>query len=331
MIRKLAAFVACAILFAGCDQLELASLYIANAGTSVEVTTPLPLSLPYRDIDGWAVVGASVNGKAPVGFVLDTGASLIALIESDATRHLGLDMRNVKRLGADDDLAAPVGARQDGLSIDLGGVVLKDQTAFALSGCSLGCGKSTPPSIPFGGVIGHDLFRRFVVEVNRDKGLVTLHDPDAFQYGGAGIIVPVSISGRQPFVELPVTEPSGRRYQANFHIDSGAGISATLFPGSHPQIQLPSRGKTTESCFVGGRARYREGQPVQLAIGREQVTAPVEYALGREVIADGQHGRLGARFLARFNIIFDYANERLILEPRANSAEARGHGRLARW
>jgi hypothetical protein len=52
------------------------------------------------------------------------------------------------------------------------------------------------------------------------------------------------------------------------------------------------------------------------------VRTPVEYALGREVVASGQHGRLGARFLAGFNLVFDYARERLILEPRASTAVA---------
>jgi hypothetical protein len=34
------------------------------------------------------------------------------------------------------------------------------------------------------------------------------------------------------------------------------------------------------------------------------------------VVASGQNGRLGARFLARFNVLFDCARERIILEPK---------------
>lgn len=303
-----------------CHQVDLARLYLANNGTKATVNRPLPLTLPYKDVDGWVLLPARVNGRAPVDFVLDTGASVVALLADRRTAHLGLDMRDVRRLGAADDLAAPIGARQDGLSIDLGGVTLADQAALAIPAETLDCqGKGA--SVPFNGVIGHDLFRRFTVEVNRDRGTVTLHDPATFRYAGRGRVVPARIEGRQPFVEARVLPPRGSAYLARLHVDSGAGIDMTLFPGSNAAIKAPSDGRVREACFVGGLARYTEGPPVQVGLADTVTATPVEYAIGREVVASGQNGRLGARFLARFNVVFDYARERLILEPRQVARE----------
>jgi hypothetical protein len=307
--------IAAAISLAGCQQAELASLYLANNGTSVEVSKSLPLTLPYKDVDGWVLLPARINGRASIDFVLDTGASVVAIIADERTAHLDLDMRGVHRLGADDDLAAPVGARQDKLEIDLGGVVLEDQAALAIPAESLDCaGKRTVA--PFNGVIGHDLFRRFVVEVNRDRHTVTLHDPDTYRYTGRGRIVPARIEGRQPFVDATVTPPGGGSYQAHLHVDSGAGIDLTLFPGTSPAVKAPADGRVREACFVGGLATYTVGAPVDIGLAGAATTTPVEYATGREVVASGQNGRLGARFLAQFNVVFDYARERIILEPR---------------
>lgn len=313
---------AASLSLAGCNQVELARLYLANNGTAVEVTKPLPLTLPYKDVDGWVLLPARVNDHASVDFVLDTGASVVALIADQRTAHLDLDMRGVRRLGAPDDLAAPVGARQSGLTIDFGGVVLEDQTALAIPAESLDCtGKQS--AAPFNGVIGHDLFRRFTVEVNRDRGTVTLHDPDTYHYAGRGRIVSARIDGRQPFIDARVAPQAGAPYRARLHVDSGAGIDLTLFPGSSPLIKAPPGGRRREACFVGGRAAYTVGAPVHLDLAGAATTTPVEYATDREVIASGQNGRLGARFLARFNVVFDYARERIILEPRRRTDMSR--------
>ena len=311
---------AASVSLAGCNQMELARLYLANNGTEVEVRKPLPLTLPYKDVDGWVLLPASINGRASIDFVLDTGASVVAIIADERTAHLDLDMHGVRRLGADDDLAAPVGARQDGLEIDLGGVVLEDQAVLAIPAESLDC-KGEQRVAPFNGVIGHDLFRRFTVEVNRDRGTVTLHDPDTYRYSGRGRIVPARIDGRQPFVDATVKPPTGETYPARLHVDSGAGIDLTLFPGSSPAVKAPADGRVSEACFVGGRATYTIGGPAHIDLaGATATTSPVEYATGREVVASGQNGRLGARFLARFNVVFDYAHERIILEPRSRTA-----------
>jgi hypothetical protein len=323
-MRRLTSALAIAafIPLAGCSKVELARLYVANNGTQVEVNKSLPLTLPYKDVDGWVLLPARINGHASVDFVLDTGASVVAILADERTAHLDLDMRGVHRLGAEDDLAAPIGARQDELEIDLGGVVLKDQAALAIPAETLDCKGGQRVAPPFNGVIGHDLFRRFVVEVNRDRGLVTLHDPDTYRYTGRGRIVPARIDGRQPFVDATVTPPGGGTYRARLHVDSGAGIDLTLFPGTSPAVKAPAGGRVREACFVGGLASYTVGVPVDIGLGSAATTTPVEYATGREVVASGQNGRLGARFLAHFNVVFDYARERIILEPRRSGTAA---------
>lgn len=310
-----------ALALSGCSQLDLARLYLANNGSPAELARPLPITLPYRDVDGWILLPATVNGRAPIEFVLDTGASVVALIADERTAHLGLDLRDVRRLGAADDLAAPVGARQDGLAIDFGGVVLRNQAALAIPAKTLDCVDARKKTAPFNGVIGHDLFRRYTVAVDRDRGTVTLHDPDTYRYTGSGRIVPARISARQPFIEADVKAPDGAPYRARLHVDSGAGLDLTLFPGSNPAIREPVDGPIRSACFVGGRATYKAGAPVQLDLAGSAATTPAEYAVGRDVVAAGQNGRLGARFLAHFNVVFDYARERIILEPR-RTAEA---------
>lgn len=143
-------------------------------------------------------------------------------------------------------------------------------------------------------------------------------------YTGDGCIVHADISDRQPFVDAAIPAPDGAIYTARMHVDSGAGIVASLFRKSNPAIVLPKEGEEKSACFVGGRATYLAGTSVDESLGGgAAVTTPVEYATGDDVIDCGQNGRLGAQFLRNDNVIFDYSRERMILEPRAEAVAAR--------
>ena len=85
-------------------------------------------------------------------------------------------------------------------------------------------------------------------------------------------------------------------------------------------IKVPSGGEETAGCFVGGLATYHTGTNVDMKLGdADAVTTPVNYSTGKEVVDRNQNGRIGAKFLRRFNVIFDYESERMILEPRAEA------------
>jgi hypothetical protein len=321
-VPRVLALALSSVCLGACSQIELTQLYFANNGTEAKLDRALPVTLPFRDAEGWIVVPASINGSEPVDFVLDTGASMLALLTGPKTEALRLDMSDAHRLGAEGDLAAPFGAPQENLDIDFGPISLLQQTALAIPLDTVLCRSDIPPP-PFTGVIGHELFHRYVVEVNYDRREVVLHDPETYDYRGQGEIVAVDISGRQPFAQVQVQPPQGAAYAARLHVDSGAGIDLSLFPGTHPSIVVPEQGKRDSACFVGGLAEYHSGTSVDLGFGATSAKEiPAQYAIGREVIDTGQNGRLGAKFLRRYNVIFDYSRERMILEPR-NAAVAR--------
>lgn len=313
---RIAAATALALGLAACDQISMARLYFANNGTEVQLKQALPLTLPFREDNGWVIVAAKVNG-APADFVLDTGASMLAILTSGKTDALGLDMSEVKRIGDADSLAAIQAAVQPSVDIDFGPLALPGQTVLAIPVETLKCSGEIPEP-PFQGVIGHELFHRYVVEINYDRGEVVLHDPETYEYTGNGEIVPADISSRQPYVQAHVTAPDGKTYDARLHVDSGAGIDLTLFPQTHDGIVVPAGGDTRNACFVGGLAKYRTGGSVRIGFGgASELSTPADYSIGDEVIDTGQNGRLGSRFLRRHNVVFDYSRGRMILEPRA--------------
>jgi len=328
-----------------CGQVELVRLYLANSGTEARLSQELPVAIPFREHNGWVIVQASVNGSEPLDFVLDSGASMLSILTSERTDALGFDMSGVRRLGSADNLAAPNAAPQRGLDIAIGPLTLVGQTALAIPGHTVKC-RPEIPDPPFQGVLGYELFHRYVVEFDYDRQQVVLHDPASYAYRGPGQVVAADIRRRQPYVDVQVIPPEGEAYVARLHVDSGAGMDLSLFPQTSPSIVVPSGGKEVSACFVGGEARYHVGSEVGLDLGGGAVTTPVMYSIGGQVIERGQHGRLGSRFLSRHKVVFDYSRGQVIFEPRAgqvapkagqglsvrsNSASASPHANAAAW
>lgn len=310
-----AAAVLAALSLPACSQIELGRLYFANNGTEVLLEQALPLTLPFREDNGWIIVQASVNGSKPVDFVVDTGASMLAILDGPKTTALGLDMSDVRRLGSEDDLAAPNAAVQRNLDLDFGPLTFVGQTVLAIPLATIKCSDEIRDP-PFQGVIGHELFHRYVVEIDYDRGELVLHDPETWRYEGPGNVIPAEISGRQPFVQARIAAPDGSSYDARLHVDSGAGIDLSLFPQTSAAIR-PAGGETKNGCFVGGLAKYQTGSTVGLSLnGAPALQSPADYALGAEVIDTDQNGRLGSRFLRRHKVVFDYSRQQMILEPR---------------
>lgn len=314
-IARALAIAALALALGACGQFELVRLYLANNGTEARLSQDLPVAIPFREQNGWVIVQASVNGSEPIDFVLDTGASMLSILTSERTDALGFDMSEVRRLGRADNLAAPNAAPQPGLDIAIGPLTLVGQTALAIPTHTLKCSPDIPDP-PFQGVLGYELFHRYVVEFDYERRQVVLHDPKHYDYRGPGQVVAADIKRRQPYVDVRVLPPDGDAFVARLHVDSGAGIDLSLFPQASPSIVVPAGGKEVSACFVGGEARYHVGSEVALDLGAGAVTTPVMYSIGDQVIEPGQHGRLGSRFLKRHKVVFDYSRGQVIFEPR---------------
>jgi len=312
-LARLAAVATLLASMAACSQLDLLRLYYANDHTEARLDAPLPITLPFRTERGWVIVAGRVNGGEPIDFVLDTGAGMLSVLTSTATDHLGFDVSQMRRLGPDDDLGVPTAAPQRDVDVALGPLTLVGQTLLAIPLSTLACRPTASP--PFQGVLGYELFHRYVVEFDYDRGVVVLHDPQQYVPAEDAQLVALDIRGKQAYARATVEPSPGLRHDLLLHVDSGADIELSLFPRTDPAIVVPE-GEDATACLVGGTATYRRGPPVSVRLGDGASSlAPALYATGAESM-NHENGRVGARFLQRFNVAFDYPGARMFLRSR---------------
>src|SRR5208337_2920031 len=77
--------------------------------------------------------------------------------------------------------------------------------------------------IDHSGLIGYEVFKRFVVQVDYERSVLTLIVPSAFDNHGDGIVVPFQFNEHIPQVEGEIDGIPGK-----FDIDTGSRSSVDL-------------------------------------------------------------------------------------------------------
>src|SRR5262249_6776973 len=79
------------------------------------------------------------------------------------------------------------------------------------------------------GVIGLELFSRYVVQVDVDKKELTLFDKETYQPPSDASVVPIRlVQNRMPFVDARVTIDGGKPVPIDVALDIGAGHAMWL-------------------------------------------------------------------------------------------------------
>jgi Aspartyl protease/PDZ domain len=274
---------------------------------------------------GGIFLRARVNNSLPMWFVLDSGASSPFFIDTRQAKKLELKLHGrVSREGGAGPAVYEV-ARSSGLTISLGGFKTEDQTADVISLDSI----AAQVGRPLDGLVGVDLFLRYVVEINYVGNEVTLHDPETYTYSGAGESIPLKLRNGHFFVPAKVQMPGHPRLEGQFLVDTGGVmVSAVLTTPFAQSKNLPASNQKTildrSLSGLGGETRVLISRATSFTLGNRSIRAPLIYVsqdTGGALASSDYEGLIGSEILRRFKVVFDYPRSRLILEPNAHYAE----------
>jgi hypothetical protein len=304
------AIVAATLALGGCDALEMLHAF---PEPTIDVRGTLPVELPYREGKGGVVIlTGRVDDKVTLDFILDTGAPVSLLIDGASTAALGFDTSHARTLGPKDDPASPIGIVQPGLSFRFDRIALSGVSAVVMPERLLAC-PDRYRSLGFAGVIGADLLRRFVVEVDPAAKRVRLHDPAHWVPPKDAPVAELRFDHGHAFVDTKVTLPSGETLALPMHLDTGMTTALALVAGSNPGLAMPATGEIVTSCFVGRMREDRLGAPVSVDIGGARfadVTPRYSPAGERPRVQEG--GAVGSGLLSTRHYAIDFPGRRVV-------------------
>ncbi|HSE62327.1 MAG TPA: aspartyl protease family protein, partial [Thermoanaerobaculia bacterium] len=294
--------------------LVLVAALLAHPGSRVAAADPprAIADVPFA-LNGHVIfLPVSVNGSPAGSFVLDTGAQGSSLNTRTAnTLRLPLGRGGTSH-GAGGAVASH---RLTGVTLGVGEARLEklDLAAIELAPLESNTGR------PIDGILGSDLFRRYVVEIDYETKLMRLYEPSGFEAEGRGASLPLRFEDQHPYVRAAVTLPGRGVLDGEFVLDLGSNFALILLPSFIEEKKLRDSLPPTIETFgrgVGGEVGLPIGRASRLQIGAHALEAPVTAfprsgTFGRK----GKAGNIGSAVLRRFRLTFDYPRSRMFLEP----------------
>lgn len=271
------------------------------------------LTLPFELLNNHIYVEAVVDSDQPGRFLVDTGG--VNLLTADAAARFGISSegaiqgRGVGEKTVDVSLATLE-------SFTFGAATLHNPTFYVIPLSEV----EAAEGVDFDGLIGFEVFKRFVVEIDYAARTLTLTRPEAFRYAGNGTTVPFTFNDRTPIVQGSVAS-----IPATFSVDTGSRSTLDLFGpfvAEHGlEKTLGPRFEALSGWGVGGGVRSKICPGTTLHLG-DIVIPGVITALSQQ--KDGAFtdryvaGNIGGGVLKRFTVTFDYTNKTMILEANTD-------------
>ena len=276
------------------------------------VTLPMELINNHIYVSGW------LNGQGPFRFVVDTGWGTTSITPEVANRLRLVVQGTQKTMGAGEGTAENRFTKV--ASIRFGDAQLRNQSLLVTSAFD---GRTRDAVGNFAGLIGYELFKRFVVKLDFERRTLTLFLPSRFLPRGRGTIIPFKLSNTIPLVSGEVDG-----FKGEFIVDSGFPGSVILYQSFIAKNDLLTKFRPKFEAITG----WGIGGPVRNAVTRARI-----FRLGKETIPDlvvplsllkkgtlanpYLDGAIGSELLRRFTVTFDYSRREIHLERNTNYDE----------
>jgi predicted aspartyl protease len=254
--------------------------------------------------NGMIFIPVRLNGSRPLSFVLDTGSTKMIVDRALAT-SLGLKAGGSGSLQGAGAGRIPIEFIHN-VSIALPGI---ESTGYEFSTADLQP-LETSLGVRVDGILGYELFSRFVVTVDFEAKTMTLNSPGAFPISNAAQEIPIELRDKWAFVKAELVFPGSVTVQDAFLIDTGSSDAV-----DHPIVmKLENRVPATSGVGFGAQIQGATARATSFRLGRYSITAPTVSCCGA---SDATSKLIGNEVLQRFTVIFDYPSSRIFIEPNS--------------
>ncbi|MEL7146174.1 MAG: aspartyl protease family protein [Bacteroidota bacterium] len=276
---------------------------------------PTPVAkIPFHLEGNHVYIQLTIGTSDTLDFIFDTGAGS-SVINTATAEALSLSgSRTALTQGASGTVESSIIQKQN---INIGSLTLKKVNLLGapLSHFERSVGKDID------GIIGYDLLKDFVIQVNYNTSQLIVYKSRGFQYQGDGEVINIDL-GRVPTAVFPVLLTDGSYQKEEFIIDNGAGLTiAFTSPFAKKEQLMTTIENTYQSSSKGfstNVANVNVGRISGLKIGnREFTNVPARIYDTKEGVFSMESiaGIIGNEIQKRYNIVFDYKRKKSYWEP----------------
>lgn len=310
----------------GCELWAMASYqwHNANAQTGWQQGKS-SAALPFKMVNGHVLVRVRVNGGEPMTFVLDSGAEATVITETAATNKLQLSKDNSITISGQGNGADPTAFVVHDVRINLGDFFITNMSVIYAPTDAMPF--DSYDETYFDGVLGADFFNCCLVEINHDQQTLYLSKPGSErerQYSDANWQkLAIDVQSNTPFLTTQINDGQSNK-QVKVMLDTGSTGTLSLFAGKGDFL-LPKKTYVTRSTGISGDSINHLGLLSEMTFGKYKFTNfPTYFRTQGSNHQSGSHGVLGNQIMQRFNLVFDFTNQVIWLQPNRNYSNPLG-------
>lgn len=273
-------------------------------------------------VNNLIIIPIEVNG-AQLSFILDSGVNkpiLFNLSDKDSIQINNVSEIVIKGLGEGEPINALISSSN---LFRIGEVVNTDQQLYVVMDKELNL--SPRLGMPVHGIIGYDLFRDFIVELNYSSKYLKLHDPDLYRSKKSSKTrtLPLQIIQNKAYVQGDVLMKNKQSIPVKLLIDSGSSDALWLFEDLDRGLGVPRDnyvdflGQGLSGSIYGKRTKIDGIKLAGFLLKDAKTAFPDSQYFNSMTTFGDRNGSLGGEVLKRFALVFNYGNRTLSL--RKNS------------
>jgi len=282
------------------------------------------VSFRFKFINNLIIVPVIINDSDTMHFILDTGLSTSIMTEISMGDSLSLNYtRQVKLngLGQGD----PVDALHSyGNIFYISGIRGINQDLYILLQNVFNLSAIFGTKVH--GLIGYNVFKNFIVEINYETKIITFHNPNKYKPSRRqkkGVTLPLTIHHTKPYVFGTVIREDGVEIPVKLLLDTGASHALWIDAESDENLSLPGEssdiflGKGLNGDIYGQIGRIHKFSIGDFSFDNPIVAFPDTMSAGDALGRDNRNGSLGSELLRRFHVVIDYPNNQITLLPNS--------------
>lgn len=282
------------------------------------------VQIPIEIYNNLVVVPVVLNGALPLKFILDTGVRTAILTQKTFTDILNLSYSRkytISGPGGEQIIDAYI---TNNVSLELPGVLGRGHALLVLGEDYLELRNYLGTDVH--GILGYELFSRFIIEIDYAKRTLTLSVPSRFRKKRKYQAIPIKIEDTKPYITTSVVLADGTQLTAKLLVDSGASHGLMLEPTSDSRIQVPD--STISSIIgrgLGGEITGKVGRIKSLKLGTYDIKNviasfpdPNSYFDSLKLGATQRNGAVGGEVLSRFTVIFNFPKEEMYIKKNSS-------------
>jgi len=274
-------------------------------------------------INNVIIIPVEINGVT-LSFLLDTGVSKPIIFNylnvSDTLRIKDTETIFLKGLGGGDSVET---LKSSNNVLRIGDAIKLRQDLYAVFNSNLNFAPKL--GIPVHGIIGYDIFKDFVVEINYSKRYIKITEPKVYKYKKCKKCETFNLefNNYKPYLNANVTI-NDKNIPVKLLIDTGGSDALWLFENDSLGIVSTSKyfddflGHGLSGSVYGKRSKIQSFSLKHFEFKQANVAFPNAESISLATQFKDRNGSVSGNILKRFNIVMDYNNNKVTLKKNVN-------------